>query len=393
MIRQKHHPKRKSKKGKEFLFISFDKKILPMKRCERHIRPWIFFIILIAGFSNKTAAQNIIAYYSGNAKQIRKYPAIKCNEIIFSFCHLYGNRLRVDNSGDTLTIQALVELKKKNPRLKILLSLGGWGGCKDCSEVFSSDSGRLEFSASVLSLTEYFHTDGIDIDWEFPALAAYPEHPFKVEDKVNFTSLVQALRNSLGKSKEISVICAGESPFLEGSLDLPDIVPFVDRINLMTYDLIGSKTPFTGHHTSLYSTSWQVASADHAVRYLDSLKIPHQKIAIGSAFYAREYIVLENRNHGLHQYAVFKKFVTMKELRKNYTDARGYITYWDPEAKASYKYNETRKIYLTYDDDRSVAAKVKYVKEKGLNGIFFWELRLDKPKGGLADIIFTEMKK
>jgi chitinase len=364
-----------------------------MKKGFLQIRPWVFFILLIAGFSNNAAGQNIIAYYSGNAKQIRKYPVNKCTEIIFSFCHLNGNRLQVDSRNDTLTVLALVELKKKNHRLKILLSLGGWGGCKTCSEVFSTDSGRQEFSTSVLALTDYFQTDGIDIDWEFPALAAYPEHPFKVEDKINFTSLVQSLRKTLGKSNEISVICAGVSPFLEGSLDLPDIVPYVDRINLMSYDLIGSKTHFTGHHTSLYSTSWQVASADNAVRYLDSLKIPHQKIAIGSAFYARQYLVTENHDHGLHQPAEFQKFVTMKELRKNYTDGRGYITYWDPEAKAAYKYNDRKKIYLTYDDERSVAAKVKYVKEKGLNGIFFWELRLDKAKGGLADIIYEEMKK
>ena len=242
-------------------------------------------------------------------------------------------------------------------------------------------------------LTDYFHTDGIDLDWEFPALAAYPEHPFKVEDKVNLTSLVQSLRTRLGKSKEISVICAGSSPFLEGTLDLPDLLPYVDRINLMTYDLIGSKTHYSGHHTPLYSTSWQLASADHAVRYLDSLKIPHNKIAIGSAFYARLYQVLENGDHGLNQRAQFEKFVTMKELREKYTDEEGYITYWDAEAQAPYKYNERNKIFLTYDDERSVTAKVKYVKDKGLNGIFFWELRLDRPKNGLADIIYSVMGK
>lgn len=363
-----------------------------MKFCSKS-PVWVCSFILLLGISKGLSAQNIIAYYSGSAKKIGKYPVNKCTEIIFSFCHLDGNHLAVDNRKDTATIHALVGLKKKNHKLKILLSLGGWGGCERCSEVFSTDSGRSIFSASVLALTEYFHTDGIDIDWEFPALPAYPEHPFKVEDKVNFTSLVQTLRKKLGKSKEISVICAAVSPFMEGSLDLPEIVPYVDRINLMTYDLIGSKTHYSGHHTSLYSTSWQLASADRAVRYLDSLKIQHKKIAIGSAFYARQYLVIENHDHGLDQPAQFQKFVTMKQVRKNYTDARGYITYWDPVAQAPYKYNEKNKIYLTYDDERSVAAKVKYVKEKGLNGIFFWELRLDRSKQGLVDVIFNEMKK
>ena len=251
----------------------------------------------------------------------------------------------------------------------------------------------MEFAESVLALTNYFQTDGIDMDWEFPALAAYPEHPFKVEDKVNFTSLMKTLRNKLGKSKQISVICAGVTPFLEGSLDLPDIAPWVDRINLMTYDLIGSKTHLSGHHTPLYSTSWQTASADHALHYLDSLKIPHKKICIGSAFYGREYLIINNQADGLNQHAVFQKFITMKDIRNEFTDAQGYITHWDSVAMAPYKYNDQNKIFITYDDERSVAAKVKYVKDKKLNGIFFWEMRLDNPQEGLMDVIFREMKK
>jgi chitinase len=354
---------------------------------------WLCSLLFLLGLSNSLRAQQIIAYYSGNAKQIKKYPAIQCTEIIFSFCHLNGNSLTVNDKKDTLTIRSLVALKKKNTRLKILLSLGGWGGCKTCSDVFSTDKGRSEFAESVLALTTYFNTDGIDMDWEFPALAAYPDHPFKVEDKVNFTTLIQTLRKKLGRSKEISVICAGESPYLEGSLDLQDIAPYIDRINLMTYDLIGSKTHFYGHHTPLYSTGWQTASADHAVHYLDSLKIPHKKICIGSAFYGREYLVLENRADGLNQPAVFQKFITMKDILKEYTDDQGYTTHWDSVAEAAYKYNDQNKIFITYDDERSVAAKVKYVKDKKLNGIFFWEMRLDRPKQGLMEVIFREMKK
>jgi chitinase len=354
---------------------------------------WICLLLFVSCLPNRLRAQQIIAYYSGKAKQIDTYYNRQISEIIFSFCHLSGNRLRVNNKKDSVTIRALVALKKKNKSLRILLSLGGWGGCKTCSDVFSTDRGRAEFAGSVLELTDYFHTDGIDLDWEFPSLAAYPEHPFKTEDKVNFTALIQTLRKKLGKSKEISVICAGVSPFLEGSLDLPGIVPYVDRINLMTYDLIGSKTHFSGHHTPLYSTSWQTSSADHALHYLDSLKIPHKKICIGSAFYGRQYLILENHGDGLNQPAVFQKFITMKDIRKEYTDKQGYTTHWDSVAKASYKYNDQNKIFITYDDERSVAAKVKYVKDKKLDGIFFWEMRLDKPKEGLMDVIFREMKK
>jgi len=349
-----------------------------------------FLFILFLG---PVSGQQLIAYYSGNARQISEYPVNRLSQIIFSFCHLRGNRLTVDNHRDSLTIQTLVRLKKTNKSLKVLLSLGGWGGCRKCSEVFSTDSGRKEFVESVFELTEYFHTDGIDLDWEFPSMAAFPDHPFLADDKIHFNMLVMALRIKLGPSKEISLICAGFSPFLEGSLDLPSIAPWVNRINLMTYDLIGSKNHFSGHHSSLYSTSWQTASADHAVRYLDSLKIPGNKIAIGVAFYGRVYLLSGNHDQGLNQQATFQKFVTEKEIRKYYTDAEGYRTYWDDEAKAAYKYNEKSREFITYDDERSVEAKAAYVKKMGLNGIFFWELRLDKAQGGLANILAEQMQK
>ena len=337
--------------------------------------------------------QKLIAYYSGNAKQIGAYPVNKLSQIIFSFCHLQGNRMVVRSRSDSLVIQTLVGLKLRNPKLKILLCLGGWGGCKTCSDVFSTEAGREEFAESVKEMTNYFHTDGIDLDWEFPSMEAFPGYAFLKDDKLHFNQLIVKLREKLGPLKEISVICAGFSPYLEGSLDLPFIAPYVSRINLMTYDLIGSHHHFTGHHSALFSTSWQMGSADRAVRYLDSLKIPHNKIAIGVALYGRLYKVSENHDHGLNQPAQFERFVTDKDIRLHYTALEGYKTYWDSEAQAAYKYNKREKIFISYDDDRSVAAKVKYVKDNGLDGIFFWELRLDKPTGGLVDEMTRLMNK
>jgi chitinase len=356
-------------------------------------RNFVFITFFSIAFFSRTSGQHLIAYYSGSATQISAYPVRGLSEIIFSFCHIRENRMAVDSHADSLTIRTLVGLKKKYPHLKILLSLGGWGGCKPCSEVFSTDSGRGQFVESVFELMKYFHVDGIDLDWEFPSLAAFPDYPFLSDDKIHFDILIMALRKKLGPAIEISVICAGFSPYLEGSLDLPAIAPYLTRINLMTYDLIGSRAHFSGHHSSLYSTSWQNNSADRAVRYLDSLKIPRKKIAIGVALYGRQYQLLENHDHGLNQPAQFEKFVTDKEIRIHYTKSAGYKTYWDMEAKAAYKYNERNKIFITYDEERSVTAKVAYAKEKGLDGVFFWQLRLDKPKGGLVEAMENEMNK
>ncbi len=343
-------------------------------------------------FCGNANGQNLIAYYSGNANQLKGYPVNELTHIIFSFCHLRGNELNVSNRRDSLTIQHLVGLKKKNPSLKVILSLGGWGGCETCSDVFSSDSGRLEFSKSVVKMTDYFKTDGLDLDWEFPSLAGYPNHPFRAADMQNFILLVRAIRQNLGSGKEISVILAGFSPYLRHTLDLAGIIPYVDRIHLMTYDLIGKSAKITGHFSSVYPNAWQEVSADFAIRYLDSLDIPHDKIAIGFAFYGRQYRVLENHDHGLHQPAEFDQTVTMRLIRKHYSEKKGYKTYWDETAMATYKYNDRQKLFITYDDERSAAAKTAYIKQKKLNGVFLWELRQDRPQRGLLSALYQGLR-
>jgi chitinase len=349
-----------------------------------HYRVLIFLVFFIPN-SHSLKSQTLIAYYSGDASSIDRYPVQKLTHIIYSFCQLRGNRLHIGR--DSVTVKKLVSLKRKYPRLKILLSLGGWGGCATCSRVFATEKSRQEFAASVKDLCNRFNTDGIDIDWEFPAAPGFPGHPWLPADRDNFTALLKALRENLGKDKEVSFLAACFSPYLRQSIDWKNVIPYVDRINLMTYDIIGSKNKLTGHHANLYSTSWQQESADNAIRYLDSLKIPRNKIAIGVAFYGREFINVPAINNGLHQPGSFKRFITLNSIRKNYTSANGYGYYWDEEAQAPWLYNPSRKSYITYDDARSAAAKSKYAKEKGLNGIMFWELRQDLPNKGLVEVL------
>src|SRR5690349_2116200 len=225
----------------------------------------------------------VIAYYAGQAAQVDSFAAEKLTHIIFSFCHLKGNQLAVDNARDTVTIQKLVALKKRNPQLKVLLSLGGWTGCETCSEVFSTDKGRGEFAQSVKHLLDYTKTDGLDLDWEYPAIQGPPGHKFTPEDKPNFTRLVAQLRKAIGPKKEISFAAGGFTTFLEQSIEWKKVMPLIDRVNLMTYDLVHGYSTTTGHHTPIYSTPQQKESANNAIRFFDSIGIHRNKLVIGAA--------------------------------------------------------------------------------------------------------------
>ncbi len=330
---------------------------------------------------------SVIAYYAGDTSAIDNYSIEKLTHIIFSFCHLNGNRLYVNRLKDTLTIQRLVNLKKRNPDLKVILSLGGWGGCGTCSQVFSTVKGRRQFARSTKRLTRFFKTDGIDIDWEYPAIAGFPNHQYLPADKNNFTALIKVLRKKLGDKKEISFAAGGFIKYLDSSVDWKALAPLVDKVNLMSYDLVNGNSTITGHHTPLYSTKLQLESTDNAIHFFDSVHFPLNKIVIGAAMYGRVFNVNADTLNGLYQSGGFDHGISFKNLYLDSMQQQGYIYYWDDEAKAPYLYNKTAKKLFSYDNERSIALKTKYVIDKKLNGIMFWQLGDDKPIDGLLNVI------
>jgi chitinase len=328
----------------------------------------------------------IIAYFSRGPEQVDSLPAEKLTHIIFSFCHLKGNRLSVDNKNDSITIQKLVALKKRNSNLKIILSLGGWGGCAPCSNVFSMEKGIKEFAQSVVAVNKYFGSDGLDLDWEYPAIEGYPGHAYKADDKHNFTKLVQELRRTFGATYELSFAAGGFQEFLEKSCEWNVVMKEVDRVNLMSYDLVNGYAIVTGHHTPLYSNPSQKESTDNAVQWLINSGVPRDKIVIGAAFYARVWENVPPNENGLYQSGKFKTGINYKMFAK---DLAGFQLFWDTISMAPYAYHPTKRLFATFDDKRSIALKTKYVIDQKLDGIMFWEISHDLPRKGLVETIYN----
>lgn len=331
---------------------------------------------------------DIIAYYSGNGRDLDRYRFDRLTQVIFSFCHLKGNQLKVDNQEDSITIGRLVALKQQHPRLKVLLSLGGWCGCEPCSGVFSTEKGREEFAASALALIQQYRADGLDLDWEYPGIEGCPGHPWSPADRGHFTALIEELRRVLGPKYELSFAAGGFRSFFDNAVEWHKVMPLVNRVNLMTYDLVHGFSNTTGHLTSLYSTPQQPLSVDYAVRYLDSMGVPRSKMVIGGTFYARSWEKVENINNGLYQTGKFKSFILYKDFDKHLNEANGFVFYRDSVAQAPYAYSAQLNQYATFDDERSLAEKTRYAKQKQLGGIMFWELIGDTPSGKLLDAIF-----
>lgn len=331
---------------------------------------------------NQIQPTEVIAYYAGDKASIDQYDLSGLTQLIYSFLHLKGNELAIDNEADSLTLMHLTGLKSKYPKLKVLVSLGGWGGCKSCSEVFSTQKGRQDFARSTARIIEEYNADGIDLDWEYPVVPGPPGHPYSDSDKDNFTALIKELKAVMQPDDVLSFAAGGFPSYLEQSIDWKAVMPMIDHVNIMSYDLYGGYSKQTGHHTPLYSNDQQNKSVDQAVNYLIKTGVPANQIVIGAAFYGRMWKEVPNINNGLYQSGVFFKGLGYKDWNKLHP---GFVFYRDKVSKAPYAYNQQKGYFFTFDDSLSVTHKSQYVLKKGLKGIMFWQLMNDKPNVGLLN--------
>ena len=116
------------------------------------MRNWILITLLFLSFIlsssciQKSTRQNekkqdnfrVIAFCMSDGGEIEKYEIDKLTHLIFCFAQLKGNKISLINSGDEERLKRFVALKAKYPKLKVLVSFGGWGGCETCSDVFNS---------------------------------------------------------------------------------------------------------------------------------------------------------------------------------------------------------------------------------------------------------------
>lgn len=352
-------------------------------------RLFITCLALLCLASLRSYAQQpaVIGYFFGKEEAVEKIDATKLTHIIFSFAQLKNNNLALRKQSHAKVIAKLVGLKKQNPNLKIMIALGGWGGCENCSAIFASEENRKAFASSVKKMLTNHKVDGFDMDWEYPTIEGYPGHPYKPEDKANFTAIFKTLRDTLGNAPILSFAAGGFNTFLQQAVDWKKVMPYVNFVNLMSYDLVNGNSTVTGHHTPLYSGAKTIESTDNAVQYLIKLAIPPQKIVIGAAFYARTWIDVQPVNNGLYQHGKSKSFIGYRHFPERLSIANGFNFYRDGTTKAPYAYNPVTKEFATFDDIESITAKTNYVMANKLGGIMFWELTLDNSSNGLIDAI------
>ncbi len=347
-------------------------------------------------FAQASAPRPVVVAYvfpKDSLIQPGEIAAQKLTRINYAFANLQDGRIVTGYANDDKNLAFLVALKQQNPSLTVLVSAGGWlwsGGFSDAA--FTRES-RAAFIDSVAEFITRHQLDGLDIEWEYPALPGSTNN-YRPEDKQTYTLLLKELRQRFNKLEEklgrplyLTVAAGSSTEFLEHT-EMKKAQRYLDTVNLMAYDYYqGSSDPITGHHAPLFANPAdpKKSSADQSVRDFEKAGVPAGKIVLGVPFYSHRWSEVSDANHGLFQPGkppANEEFLSSPEaMLKN-----GFVRYWDPVASAPYLYNSEKKIWVSYDDPQSLAAKSKYVLEHKLRGIMFWDYESDST-GALLDAV------
>ena len=290
------------------------------------------------------------------------------------------------------------ECAKKYPETGILLSVGGWTCCGYFSEMALTQESRRSFIRSCLdTLDAWPFLTGLDIDWEYPGVARPGNdgdegNPVLGDDRTNFTLLLKELREALDAqcppNRRMLTICAGASLTTLAHQDYASLFPYVDRINLMTYDMAGPWDHLTGHHTPLFGK----VSADAAVQHLLQAGVPAEKISIGSPLYGYGWKrnqpgspVLGSPAEPLRVSSLPWHELALLEQSAVPEGEPGWHAGYDKEAEAAYLWNDDPAShdylhFFTYESSRSLEAKLQYIRENRLGGLIVWEAHGDSAK-------------
>ncbi len=300
-----------------------------------------------------------------------------------------------DRFGD-----AFARLKARAPHVKVVASVGGWGGSDPFFHIADDAAPRAAFARSAADfLRAHPAFDGIDIDWEHPTNngAANGVQLGALADGQGYADLMATLRASLDAltaengHKYLLTAAINTQHVIVDKVNYRDAAKSMDYLFMMTYDNYGSWTKATGNHASpRASADGAEDGLDAAARTMIAAGVPAAKLVAGVAMYGRGFtgVARPVPGHGFTgephtgTYPAPEGASDYRELAARYIDhagrgLHGYQAIFDPRTQAWNLYNARNALFMGYDDPRAVLAKGRFARDAGLAGVFAWELSQD----------------
>ncbi len=376
------------------------------------IRPTLAVVaILVSGcFTPTRAADAIIgAYYPGGSAArypVSSIPADTVTHLFYAFARIQDGRcVVVEEAG--AHFKALAELKRKHPKLRTLISIGGWeaGGFSDAA---LTDESRKRLVSSCMAM--FFDThrgsfDGVDLDWEFPVYGGPKEIAARPQDRANMTLLAQEFRrqlDALAKKRGQAFLLTAALPAGRmqsagpydpaRSFDLKALGQTLDFINLMTYDMGTAFSSVSTFNAPLREVPddplppqlRRYNNVEGAVDFYLEHDVPADKLVLGVPFYGRGFRVKDTAHDGLYQpYAEPYTAGDWRDIKGKLLGDAKWTQHWHPVAQTPYLFNAGERVFVSYEDPKSIGLRAELARQRDLRGVFMWELTGDDDERSL----------
>ena len=308
--------------------------------------------VLLMATADAQAERYVVAYVASWTTQELPDPTLMTH-INYAFGHVTDSfdGVRIQNPD---FLRKVVGLKVQNPKLRVVLSVGGWTS-GNFSEMAATKKTRRAFAKDCRRVVDEYGLDGIDIDWEYPTSNA-AGISCSPDDTDNFTLLMRDLRAALGNDRLLTIATVADAKYI----NLRDCIDYLDFVNIMAYDVANPPK----HHTTLYRSELSGRiTVEEAVEAHLKAGVPKEKLLLGMPLYGR----------GDHSNPTLDKFV------KTGNTAGKYFRRWDDVGKVPYLVDESEQLVWAYDNAVSLAYKCRFIIEKDLRGGMYWECTEDTP--------------
>ena len=328
----------------------------------------------------------------------------------------FSAELSVDGVGDVAgqpiagNLNQLAELKAKNPKLRVLISLGGWTGSAYFSDAALTDASRKKLVSSCVDLwikgnlpglapgvaANIF--DGVDLDWEWPGSDGNAGNVIRPEDKHNFTLLSAEFRaqlDKLGKTNRKHYDLTAFLPAAPAKIAAGfegKIFKYLDFGTVQGYDYHGSWESRTNQQSSLYVPAGAPDnpdfSADNAIKAWIAVGAPRRQLVLGLPYYSQGWTGVSGGGNGRFAPATGPAqgvFAAGTEDYKTVKNLPGFKLYRDWRAGNSWLFDGTT--FWTYDDPAQLLQKTLYIRAKGLGGAMMWSLDGDDDNASLTKAV------
>ncbi len=297
--------------------------------------------------------------------------------------------------------------------VKVMASIGGWSMCKHYPEMAADATKRAKFIAGCRDLMN-MGFDGIDFDWEYPNDPGMNIEHYSQADYNNFATLVEEVRAAIGSTKLITAAFSAVPAKIQG-FPWSRLNNSMNYYNMMTYDLNGGWSNKAGHNAPLYDypgAEFPGFSLNNTVQALKQLGVNMSKVTLGAPTYGRGVVTsgpaalngaTVKRQETVQPDGPITTCADFTNWARDLWDGTpsysfilqqtgagsGWTDHWDDVAKVPYK--TKGNYFLSYDNERSIGEKAKFVNDNNLAGLIVWQVFGDmlnmtsstQPKGKL----------